>query len=104
MGRELNSSPIRIVGPKNILPSRALSPQDSEYLGALFSLVSGRQIAAACRLAHKYRDHKLALLLSQLACGNVNSRQLAYEQMTMWRRMGVRRGASYFGIEGTDSN
>ena len=63
--------------------------QDAEYLGALFSLVSGRQMAAACRLAHQHRDHKLALLLGQVANGSANSRQLAYEQMDMWRRMGV---------------
>jgi nuclear pore complex protein Nup98-Nup96 len=62
---------------------------DAEYLEAVFSLVSGRQIAAACSLANQHRDHKLALLLSQIASGTPNSRMLAYEQMDVWRRMGI---------------
>lgn len=65
------------------------SLQDAEYLDAVFSLVSGRQIAAACRLAHRHGDHKLALALTQVASGNANSRLLAYEQLDTWRRMGV---------------
>ena len=65
------------------------SSQDAEYLDALFSLVSGGQIAAACRLAHQQGDHNLALALTQVACGNANSRALAYEQLDTWRRMGV---------------
>lgn len=40
---------------------------DSNYLKALFSLVSGQQLSKACRLAQQHRDHKLALLLSQAA-------------------------------------
>ena len=71
--------------------------QDSEYLGALLSLVSGRQIGGACRLANQHRDHKLALLLGQITGGNPNFRRLAYEQLDMWRRLGVRgRGAAAF--------
>lgn len=65
------------------------SSQDADYLDALFSLVSGRQIAAACRLAHRHGDHKLALSLTQVASGNTNSRVLAYEQLDTWRRTGV---------------
>ena len=43
----------------------------------------------ACQLAIKHRDYKLALLLSQATCGDANFKQMAYEQMDMWRRMGV---------------
>ena len=67
----------------------AAGDTDAEYLEAVFSLVSGRQMAAACRLAHQHRDHKLALLLGQVASSSANSRQLAYEQLDIWRRMGV---------------
>ena len=40
---------------------------EENYLRALFSLVSGQQLGKACRLAHRHRDHKLAMLLSQAA-------------------------------------
>ena len=38
---------------------------ETDYLKALFSLVSGQQLNKACRLAQKNRDNKLAFLLSQ---------------------------------------
>ncbi|CAI8057887.1 Nuclear pore complex protein Nup98-Nup96 [Geodia barretti] len=67
---------------------------DSEYLGALLSLVSGRQIAGACHLAHRHGDHKLALLLGQITGGKPNFRRLAYEQLDLWRRLGVQEHIS----------
>ena len=67
----------------------SLSIQDTDFLEALFSLVSGRQLTSACQLACKHRDFKSAALLSQATCGDVNFKQMAYEQLDMWRRMGV---------------
>ena len=60
----------------------------------------------ACSLAHQHKDHKLALLLSQLFCCGSSSRQLAcYEQLDLWRRMGVRvyrYKASMYGMHVDD--
>lgn len=49
----------------SVFVSMVTQEEGEGYLKTLFSLVAGQQLAAACRLAQKNKDHKLALLLSQ---------------------------------------
>ena len=63
--------------------------QESEYLSSLFSLVTGHQLPAACRLAHSHRDHKLAILLSQSLSSLQSSRELFRQQLNEWEIMKV---------------
>lgn len=48
--------------------------QEGGYLKSLFSLVVGQQLPAACQLAQKNKDHKLALLLSQAIYTSPNNK------------------------------
>uniref|UniRef100_A0A8V5GP24 Nuclear pore complex protein Nup98-Nup96 n=1 Tax=Melopsittacus undulatus TaxID=13146 RepID=A0A8V5GP24_MELUD len=53
---------------------------------AVFSCLTGRRIGEACRLAQQSDDHRLALLLSQLA-GSQPVRDLLTMQLVDWHRL-----------------
>ncbi|XP_032812490.2 nuclear pore complex protein Nup98-Nup96 isoform X1 [Petromyzon marinus] len=55
---------------------------------AVFSCLSGRQIARACRLAQDAGDHRLALLISQ-AVGSKPTRQLLALNLSEWGKLQV---------------
>ena len=63
--------------------------QESAYLSVLFSLVTGQQLSSACKMAHKHRDHKLALLFSQAANSSLTTRLLLKDQLNEWERLKV---------------
>ncbi|XP_044274493.1 nuclear pore complex protein Nup98-Nup96 isoform X2 [Varanus komodoensis] len=63
----------------------ALSQKDSAA-EAVFSCLTGKQISEACRLAQESGDHRLALLLSQLA-GSQEVRELLALQLTDWQQL-----------------
>lgn len=56
---------------EQITESEVTAASSEHYLEAVFSLVCGQQLGAACRLAQKHSDHKLALLLSQAVSNTV---------------------------------
>ncbi|XP_033001542.1 nuclear pore complex protein Nup98-Nup96 isoform X3 [Lacerta agilis] len=53
---------------------------------AVFSYLTGKQISEACRLAQHSGDHRLALLLSQLA-GSQDVRELLAMQLADWHQL-----------------
>ncbi|XP_040390705.1 nuclear pore complex protein Nup98-Nup96 isoform X1 [Cygnus olor] len=63
----------------------SLSRHDS-HVEAVFSFLTGRRIGEACRLAQQSGDHRLALLLSQLA-GSQPLRDLLTMQLVDWHRL-----------------
>ncbi|XP_025904918.1 nuclear pore complex protein Nup98-Nup96 isoform X2 [Nothoprocta perdicaria] len=63
----------------------SLARHDSP-VDAVFSCLTGRRIGEACRLAQQAGDHRLALLLSQLA-GSQPSRDLLTMQLVDWHRL-----------------
>ncbi|KAM9247526.1 nuclear pore complex protein Nup98-Nup96 isoform 2-T2 [Leptosomus discolor] len=56
------------------------------HVEAVFSCLTGRRIGEACRLAQQSGDHRLALLLSQLA-GSQPVRDLLTMQLVDWHRL-----------------
>ncbi|XP_035757548.1 nuclear pore complex protein Nup98-Nup96 isoform X2 [Egretta garzetta] len=56
------------------------------HVEAVFSCLTGKRIGEACRLAQKSGDHRLALLLSQLA-GSQPVRDLLTMQLVDWHRL-----------------
>uniref|UniRef100_A0A493TZD5 Nuclear pore complex protein Nup98-Nup96 n=1 Tax=Anas platyrhynchos platyrhynchos TaxID=8840 RepID=A0A493TZD5_ANAPP len=63
----------------------SLSRHDN-HVEAVFSFLTGRRIGEACRLAQQSGDHRLALLLSQLA-GSQPLRDLLTMQLVDWHRL-----------------
>ncbi|XP_062344221.1 nuclear pore complex protein Nup98-Nup96 isoform X5 [Cinclus cinclus] len=63
----------------------ALSRHGS-HVEAVFSCLTGKRIGEACRLAQQAGDHRLALLLSQLA-GSQPVRDLLTLQLVDWHRL-----------------
>ncbi|NXK46486.1 NUP98 protein, partial [Chauna torquata] len=63
----------------------SLSRHDN-HVEAVFSCLTGRRIGEACRLAQQSGDHRLALLLSQLA-GSQPIRDLLTMQLVDWHRL-----------------
>nr|XP_008121637.1 PREDICTED: nuclear pore complex protein Nup98-Nup96 [Anolis carolinensis] len=60
--------------------------QNSNPPEAVFSLLTGKQIKEACRLAQNSGDHRLALLLSQLV-GSQEVRELLALQLADWHQL-----------------
>ncbi|NXD87632.1 NUP98 protein, partial [Halcyon senegalensis] len=60
--------------------------QHSHHIEAVFSCLTGKRIGEACRLAQQSGDHRLALLLSQLA-GSQPVRDLLIMQLVDWHRL-----------------
>ncbi|XP_050416506.2 nuclear pore complex protein Nup98-Nup96 isoform X1 [Patella vulgata] len=58
------------------------------HLEAIFSHLTGGQIAEACLLAQQSGDHRLALLLAQSA-GSCISKQLLEQQLQDWKEVGA---------------
>ncbi|NWS76773.1 NUP98 protein, partial [Crotophaga sulcirostris] len=58
----------------------------SNHVEAVFSCLTGKRIGEACRLAQQSGDHRLALLLSQLA-GSQPVRDLLAMQLVDWHRL-----------------
>ncbi|XP_061846102.1 nuclear pore complex protein Nup98-Nup96 isoform X2 [Colius striatus] len=58
----------------------------SNHTEAVFSCLTGKRIGEACRLAQQAGDHRLALLLSQLA-GSQPVRDLLTMQLVDWHRL-----------------
>uniref|UniRef100_A0A8C0AVR6 Nuclear pore complex protein Nup98-Nup96 n=1 Tax=Buteo japonicus TaxID=224669 RepID=A0A8C0AVR6_9AVES len=58
----------------------------SNHIEAVFSCLTGKRIGEACRLAQQSGDHRLALLLSQLA-GSQPIRDLLTMQLVDWHRL-----------------
>ncbi|NXB03607.1 NUP98 protein, partial [Cnemophilus loriae] len=58
----------------------------SSHVEAVFSCLTGKRIGEACRLAQQAGDHRLALLLSQLA-GSQPVRDLLTLQLVDWHRL-----------------
>ncbi|XP_009989585.1 PREDICTED: nuclear pore complex protein Nup98-Nup96 [Tauraco erythrolophus] len=56
------------------------------HVEAVFSCLTGKRIGEACRLAQQSGDHRLALLLSQLA-GSQPVRDLLTMQLVDWHRL-----------------
>ncbi|NXA43427.1 NUP98 protein, partial [Eudromia elegans] len=56
------------------------------HVDAVFSCLTGRRIGEACKLAQQSGDHRLALLLSQLA-GSQPIRDLLTMQLVDWHRL-----------------
>ncbi|XP_027557642.1 nuclear pore complex protein Nup98-Nup96 isoform X3 [Neopelma chrysocephalum] len=56
------------------------------HVEAVFSCLTGKRIGEACRLAQQAGDHRLALLLSQLA-GSQPVRDLLTMQLVDWHRL-----------------
>ncbi|XP_050771430.1 nuclear pore complex protein Nup98-Nup96 isoform X2 [Gymnogyps californianus] len=56
------------------------------HVEAVFSCLTGKRIGEACRLAQQSGDHRLALLLSQLA-GSQPIRDLLTMQLVDWHRL-----------------
>uniref|UniRef100_A0A8C5T9W2 Nuclear pore complex protein Nup98-Nup96 n=1 Tax=Malurus cyaneus samueli TaxID=2593467 RepID=A0A8C5T9W2_9PASS len=56
------------------------------HIEAVFSCLTGKRIGEACRLAQQAGDHRLALLLSQLA-GSQPVRDLLTLQLVDWHRL-----------------
>ncbi|NXX51457.1 NUP98 protein, partial [Tricholaema leucomelas] len=56
------------------------------HLDSVFSYLTGRRVGEACRLAQQSGDHRLALLLSQLA-GSQPVRDLLTMQLVDWHRL-----------------
>ncbi|NXX97999.1 NUP98 protein, partial [Centropus bengalensis] len=56
------------------------------HIEAVFSCLTGKRIGEACRLAQQSGDHRLALLLSQLA-GSQPVRDLLTMQLVDWHRL-----------------
>ncbi|KAM9299927.1 nuclear pore complex protein Nup98-Nup96 isoform 5-T5 [Morus bassanus] len=56
------------------------------HIEAVFSCLTGKRIGEACRLAQQSGDHRLALLLSQLA-GSQPIRDLLTMQLVDWHRL-----------------
>ncbi|NXD18032.1 NUP98 protein, partial [Nothocercus nigrocapillus] len=63
----------------------SLSRHDS-HVDAVFSCLTGKRIGEACKLAQQSGDHRLALLLSQLA-GSQPIRDLLTMQLVDWHRL-----------------
>ncbi|XP_062423496.1 nuclear pore complex protein Nup98-Nup96 isoform X5 [Rhea pennata] len=63
----------------------SLSRHDN-HVEAVFSCLTGKRISEACRLAQQSGDHRLALLLSQLA-GSQPIRDLLTMQLVDWHRL-----------------
>ncbi|NWI19266.1 NUP98 protein, partial [Crypturellus soui] len=63
----------------------ALARHDA-HVDAVFSCLTGRRIGEACKLAQQAGDHRLALLLSQLA-GSQPLRDLLTMQLVDWHRL-----------------
>ncbi|XP_069046230.1 nuclear pore complex protein Nup98-Nup96 isoform X3 [Lepisosteus oculatus] len=62
--------------------------QHKSHVDAIFSYLTGHRISEACRLAQKYDDHRLSLLLSQ-AAGSQYSRELLAVQLIDWNKMEI---------------
>ncbi|XP_067040500.1 nuclear pore complex protein Nup98-Nup96-like isoform X1 [Acropora muricata] len=60
--------------------------QESDYLKAIFSYLTGKQIRKACQVAQQHNDFRLSLLLSQ-ATGNSLPRNLCYKQLDEWQKL-----------------
>ncbi|XP_021239754.1 nuclear pore complex protein Nup98-Nup96 isoform X2 [Numida meleagris] len=60
--------------------------QHHSHVEAVFSCLTGRRIGEACRLAQQAGNHRLALLLSQLA-GSQPTRDLLGMQLVDWHRL-----------------
>ncbi|NXI48323.1 NUP98 protein, partial [Galbula dea] len=60
--------------------------QHGHHIGAVFSCLTGKRIGEACRLAQDSGDHRLALLLSQLA-GSQPVRDLLTMQLVDWHSL-----------------
>ncbi|XP_068024646.1 nuclear pore complex protein Nup98-Nup96 [Melanerpes formicivorus] len=58
----------------------------SHHLEAVFSYLTGKRVGEACRVAQQAGDHRLALLLSQLA-GSQPVRDLLTMQLVDWHRL-----------------
>ncbi|NXF89899.1 NUP98 protein, partial [Eubucco bourcierii] len=58
----------------------------SHHLDSVFSYLTGKRVGEACRLAQQSGDHRLALLLSQLA-GSQPVRDLLTMQLVDWHRL-----------------
>ncbi|XP_066985536.1 nuclear pore complex protein Nup98-Nup96 isoform X4 [Macrobrachium rosenbergii] len=65
--------------------------QDGEenYLAAIFSHLTARQISEACMLAQSKGDHHLALLLAQSCMGEDSPRQILAQQLSNWAEGGT---------------
>ena len=63
--------------------------QESKYLSNLFNLLTQFRLSAACLLAHKHQDHKLASIISQAESGNLGNRLLLRQQLNDWDRLEV---------------
>ena len=57
--------------------------QDNDLLRIIFSLLTGKQINAACQVAQSSGDSRLSLLLAQ-SSGNMIVRQWLLKQLDDW--------------------
>jgi nuclear pore complex protein Nup98-Nup96 len=57
--------------------------QDDNHLRIIFSLLTGKQINAACQVAQSNGDSRLSLLLAQ-SSGNMIVRQWLLKQLDDW--------------------
>ncbi|XP_033631554.1 nuclear pore complex protein Nup98-Nup96-like isoform X1 [Asterias rubens] len=62
--------------------------KDMGHIEAVFSLLTGHQISAACAAAQRSGDHRLALLLAQ-AGSTQEIKLLITKQLSDWHEMGV---------------
>ena len=69
--------------------------QDLGHAEAVFSLMTGKQISKAAKVAQKSGDHRLALLLAQAGCSH-EVRQLVTKQLSDWLEIQVREHVLYY--------